>query len=78
MFVTRLHISLLWTCLLLLLLVVAVVSYFYVVWVGIAYMYTIYGYFYVVCFPPKSDISTIFTLFSSTVFIVATCANVLC
>ena len=40
MFITILHVSLLWTCfLLLLLLAVAVVSYFYVVRVGTAYMY---------------------------------------
>jgi hypothetical protein len=50
--------------LLLLLLWAAVVSYFYVVWVGTTYVYTIYGYFYVVSFFPKSDISSIFTLSS--------------
>jgi hypothetical protein len=40
MYVTYLQVSLLLT--LLLLLAVVVVSYFYVVWVGTAYMYTVY------------------------------------
>jgi len=63
--------------LLLLLWAAVVVSYFYVVWVGTTYVYTIYGYFYVVSFFPKSDINSIFTLSSSTLVVVAACAYAL-
>ena len=41
-------------------------------------MYTIYGCFYVVGFSPKSNINSIFTLSSSTLFAVAACAYALC